>query len=61
MEYGPNFAIYDDINIEEVKAEFLIAMTKIRWDRMVRKRMKSRGGKMLQKLRKKKRLIRFLI
>ena len=34
LELGPYFAMYDDIDEDEVKGDFLTSLTKIRWDRM---------------------------
>ena len=34
LELGPEFLVLEDINMDEVKAEFLTMVIKIRWERM---------------------------
>ena len=55
LELGPYFAIYEDINLDKVKAEFLTMLTKIRWDCMGKRLMKSKGGEKLIISKRKKR------
>ena len=34
LELGPEFALLEDINLEDVKKDILIALTKVRWGRL---------------------------
>ena len=34
LELGPNFAMMEDLNLDNIRTEFMIALTKIRWGRM---------------------------